>query len=249
MSTLQGRTALVTGGSKGIGAAIAAALAEAGAAVAVNYAGDAQAAATVVDKINAAGGRAAAVQADVSRPDDVVRMFAEAREHLGPVNILVNNAGVYSFAPFEAVTPDEFHRQVDTNLLAPLLTMQEFAKQPEADGGAIINLSTAGTTSHPPYSALYTATKSAVNSATTVISKELAGRGIRVNAIAPTASDTEGTRNMGFVGSPAGEQAASQIPFGRLGRPEDIAPIAVFLASAGAGWITGEVVFASGGDR
>lgn len=249
MSTLAGRTALVTGSSKGIGAAIAVALAEAGAAVAVNYARDEQGATAVADKITAAGGRALAVGADVTRPEEVERVFAQVRDGLGPVDTLVNNAGVYTFAPFDAVTPQEFHRQIDTNFLGPFLTMQEFAKQPEADGGSIINISTAGISNNPPYTALYTAAKSALTSATVVVSKELAARRIRVNAIAPTGSDTEGTRQMGFIGSPAEDQMVAEIPLGRMGLPEDIAPVAVFLASDAARWITGEVIFASGGHR
>ncbi|WP_205315368.1 SDR family NAD(P)-dependent oxidoreductase [Nonomuraea lactucae] len=165
------------------------------------------------------------------------------------MNLLVNNAGVYAFMPLEAIAEDEFHRQVDTNVLGPFLTMREFAGQPEADNGSIINVVTAGISNHPPYTALYTATKSALSAATIVAAKELAPRGIRVNAVAPTASDTEGTRAMGFVGSDAGAQTASQIPLGRLGTPDDIAPLIVFLASGEARFITGDVIFASGGHR
>lgn len=249
MSKLEGRTALVTGGSKGIGAGIAESLAAAGAAVIINYARDHAAAQNVVDNITASGGRALAVQADVSRAADVTRLFTAAHTAFGPVHILVNNAGTYTFAPLGGITEAEFHRQFDLNVLGPFLTMQAFARQSEADGGAIINISTSGISANSPYTALYTATKSALTSATSVVAKELAARRIRVNTIAPSGSDTEGTRAMGFVGSDAAAQMTAQIPLGRLGVPEDIGPVAVFLASEDARWITGDVIFASGGHR
>ncbi|GGP79576.1 glucose 1-dehydrogenase [Saccharothrix coeruleofusca] len=249
MLSLDGRVALVTGASRGIGAGIATALAEAGAAVVVNYVHDQRAADRVVRGIEAGGGRAVAIRADVSSPTDVSSLFAAARGAFGVVDVLVNNAGVYSFAPFDAVSPQEFHRQFDINVLGSFLTMREFAAAPEADGGAIINLSTAGVSTLSPFTALYAASKSAITAATVVVARELAVRDIRVNAIAPTGSDTEGTRDMGFVGSPAHERMAAEIPLGRLGVPEDIAPVAVFLASSAARFITGEVIFASGGHR
>ena len=249
VNTLEGRTAIVTGASKGIGAGIARALAEAGASVVVNYAGDADGARRVVEEIVAKGGRARAVQADVTDPEQVQALFAAAREAFGPVDVLVNNAATWGFRPFQAITPELFRHEFDTNVLGPFLTMQAFAAQSEADGGAVINLSTAGITSTPAYSALYTATKSALSTATRVVAKELAGRRIRVNAIAPTASDTESSRAIGFVGSEQAVQAAAQIPLGRIGTPADIGPVAVFLASEAAAWITGETVYVSGGDR
>jgi 3-oxoacyl-[acyl-carrier protein] reductase len=247
--SLIGRTAIVTGASKGIGAAIARALDEAGAGVAVNYAHDEKAAHQVVDGIVASGGRAIAVQGDVTRPEDVSRLFARSRAELGPVDILVNNAGVYAFAPFETVSPEEFHRQMDINVLGPLLGMQEFVKQPDLQGGSIINISTAGISTTPAYASLYIATKSAVTAATRVIAKELAPRGIRVNAIAASPSDTDGTQAMGFVGSDAATQTITQIPLGRLGVADDYGPVVVFLASEAARWITGDVIYASGGLR
>jgi 3-oxoacyl-[acyl-carrier protein] reductase len=249
MPSLTGRTAIVTGAAKGIGAAVARSMAEAGAAVVVNYLQDEKAAELVVDDIVTAGGRAVAVQADVTRPDDVSRLFVRGRARFGPVDILVNNAGVYAFAPFEAVSPEEFHRQMDINVLGPMLGMQEFVKQPDLQGGSIINITTAGISTTPPYTSLYSATKSAVTAATRVIAKEVAARGIRVNAIAAGPSDTDGTRAMGFVGSPAEAQTIAQIPLGRLGMPDDYGPVAVFLASDAARWITGDVIFASGGQH
>jgi 3-oxoacyl-[acyl-carrier protein] reductase len=246
---LQGRVAIVTGAAKGIGAGIALALADAGAAVAVNYAHDLAGARNVVEKITANGGRALAVQADVREADQIVGLFDQTRDTFGPVRVLVNNAAAYTFQPLEAITEDEFHRQFNTNVLGPFLTMREFAKQPEADGGSIINISTAGISNNPPTMALYTATKSAVTSATLVVAKELAARGIRVNAIAPGGTDTEGARSAGFIGTDAEAAMIAQTPLGRMGLPEDIGPVAVFLASDDARWITGDVIFASGGHR
>ncbi|WP_203899123.1 SDR family NAD(P)-dependent oxidoreductase [Virgisporangium aliadipatigenens] len=247
--TLHHRTAVVTGAAKGIGAGIATALAAAGAPVVVNYRTDDTAAERVVRNITEAGGRAVAVRADVTRRGEVSALFAAAREAFGPVRVLVNNAGVYTFAPFTDVTEEDYRRQVDTNLWGTLLTMQAMAAQNDIDDGAIINLSTAGTVGHPPYSAMYVATKSAVNSVTLIAAKELAPRGIRVNAIAPSPSDTDGTRAMGFVGSPQADATVAGIPLGRLGTPEDYGPVAVFLASPAARWITGDVLLVSGGQR
>lgn len=247
MSTLEGRTAIVTGASKGIGAGIAVSLAAAGAAVAVNYARDAGAARSVVQKIIADGGRAVAVQADVSRADDVTRLFAETRAAFGSVNILVNNAGRYTFAPLAGISEPDFHRDFGLNVLGPFLTMQEFARTPEADGGAIINISSSAIGTPQPASALYTASKSAMTSATKVIAQELAARQIRVNVIAAGPTVTEGSRALGVIGTDAETQMVRQIPLGRLGLPEDIGPVAVFLASVDARWITGDVIFASGG--
>jgi 3-oxoacyl-[acyl-carrier protein] reductase len=247
MSTLDGRIAIVTGAGKGIGAGIAVSLAAAGAAVAVNYARDAEAAQSVVDKIIADGGRAVSVQADVSQAADVSRLFAQTRAALGPVDILVNNAGTYTFAPLAGITEADFHREFGLNVLGAFLTMQQFAQQPEADGGAIINISSAGITTNPVGSALYNASKSALTTATRVVAKELAGRRIRVNAIAAGPTVTEGTRALGVIGTDAEAQMITEIPLGRLGRPEDVGPVAAFLASDDARWITGDVLYASGG--
>jgi 3-oxoacyl-[acyl-carrier protein] reductase len=249
MNTLEGRTAIVTGASKGIGAGIAMSLAAAGATVVVNYRADAEAAERVVGKISAAGGRALAVQADVSRTEDVARLFATARSACGPVSILVNNAGVYTFAPLAGITEADFHRLFAVNVLGPLLTMKAFAGQDDADGGTVINIATVGISSAPPMTALYTATKAALASTTLIAAKELAPRRIRVNAIAPASSDTDGTRALGVIGTPAEAQFVAPILLGRLGLPEDIGPVAAFLASDAARFITGEIIFVSGGDR
>ena len=247
MDDLTGRTALVTGASKGIGAAIALALAEAGARVVVNYASDADGAGRVVDSIRAAGGDAVAVQADVADPAAVEAMFRTARERLGAVTVLVNNAGVFRFEPLEAVTPAEFHREFDTNVLGNLLVTREFVLQPEADDGAVVNISSVGVSMKSPNSAVYGATKSALVGITQNLAAELAPRRIRVNAIAAGLIDTEGTRSAGTVGAGFDDLIAQAIPLGRLGVARDVAPVAVFLASDAAGWITGDTVFASGG--
>ena len=249
MQSLAGRVAIVTGGSQGIGAGIATSLAGAGAVVAVNYAHDAHTARRLVDTITADGGRAIAVQADVSDPDDVTRLFAETAEALGPVDLLVNNAGRYAFAVLDDITVPDYRRDFDLNVLGPLLTMQQFAKQPTADGGAIINITAAVVSTNPPGTAIYTATKSALTSLSRVLANELAPRQIRVNVIAPTATNTEGTRALGLTDSAGKSAIASQIPLGRIGVPEDIGPVAVFLASEAARWITGDVIHASGGHQ
>ncbi|MGA5299709.1 SDR family NAD(P)-dependent oxidoreductase [Nucisporomicrobium flavum] len=249
MNTLQNRTAVVTGAAKGIGAGIAAHLATAGANVVVNYRSDEAAAARVVASITALGGQAIAVRADVSQAADVAELFRAARHAFGPVDILVNNAGVYSFAPLTAVSAGDFEQQVGTNVLGTLLTMQAFAGQDDLGPASIVNVSTAGTMSHPPYAGLYVATKSAVNALTVVAAKELAARGIRVNAIAAGVSDTDGTRAMGFIGSAQAQQAVAEIPLGRLGAPDDYGPVVTFLSSDAARWITGDIVLVSGGQR
>jgi 3-oxoacyl-[acyl-carrier protein] reductase len=237
MSSLHGRTALITGGSKGIGRGIAAAMAAAGARVIVNYGRDRHAAEQTVAAI---GDKAVAVRADVSDPADVRRLFEQA----GPVDVLVNNAGVFTFQPIEDVTEKEFHRQYDTNVLAPFLTIQEYLRQAPATGGSIINVTTAGVSTNSPGGALYTSTKAALTALTRIAAKEFGPRGIRVNAIAPGATDTEGAAVLGVRDSP---EMAARSPLGRVGTPEDIGPVAVFLASDKARWITGEVVHASGG--
>lgn len=248
--TLQNRTAVVTGASKGIGARIAIELAAAGAAVVVNYRSDQAGAERVVKEIVEAGGRAVAVQADVARGDEVAALFAAANDAFGTVDVLVNNAAIAEFLPLGAFTEEHYRRASDTNFWGPMQTMQAFIAQPGlGPGGAIINVSTAGTTTLPPYAGLYVATKAALDAATVIAAKELGPRGIRVNTIAPSSSDTESTRASGFVGSPLAEQAIGQIPLGRLGQPDDYGQLAVFLASAAAGWITGAHVHVSGGQR
>ncbi|EJL27609.1 dehydrogenase of unknown specificity, short-chain alcohol dehydrogenase [Caulobacter sp. AP07] len=249
MSKLSGKTAVVTGASKGIGAAIAKALAAEGAAVVVNYASSREGADKVVAEIVAAGGKALAVQGDVSKGADVTRLFAETKAAFGPVDVLVNNAGVYQFAPLDGVTEDEFHRQFNTNVLGLLLATQEAARHFNPEGGSIINISSGAVSMNLPETATYTATKASVDAITRVLSKELGPRKIRVNAISPGAVETEGVHAMGIIGSDFEKHLTSQTPLGRMGQPDDIAPVAVFLASADSGWLTGEVILASGGLR
>jgi 3-oxoacyl-[acyl-carrier protein] reductase len=247
MSTLEGRIALVTGGSKGIGRAISKSLAEAGASVAVNYAGDAEAAKRTVAEIEESGGRAVAARANKSRAEEVRRMFAEVNEAFGVVDTVVDNAAVYSFQAFEDITEAEFRRQFHTNVLGSILVVQEYLRQVGPDGGSIITIVTAGITANNPGSALYTSTKSAQTTLTKVLANEVAARKIRVNAIAPGATDTEGARAQNLIRGDMVARLVAATPLGRLGTPDDIGPIAVFLASDDAKWITGDVIYASGG--
>lgn len=249
MSKLTGRVAIVTGASKGIGAAIARELAAAGAAVIVNYAGSQAGAENVVGQIKAAGGKAVAVQADVANAEDVQRLVAHTVKVFGAPDILVNNAGVYDFAPLEAVTPEFFHRQFNTNVLGLLQVTQEVAKHIGPAGGSIINISSVVSQLSLPGSSVYAATKASVDTITRVLSKELGGRKIRVNAINPGVVETEGTRTQGIIGSDFEKNVVSQTPLGRVGQPDDIAKVALFLASADSGWISGETILAAGGLR
>ncbi|MGW5351817.1 SDR family NAD(P)-dependent oxidoreductase [Streptomyces sp. NPDC004031] len=250
MSSNNGRTAIVTGASKGLGAAMARALAGSGASVVVNYREDAEGAERVAADITAGGGQALAVQADVASGPDVRRLFARAREAYGrPVGILVNNAGVATFGPLADVTEEQFRRELDTNLLGTVLTTQALAAQDDLDGASVVNISTAGTLTLPPYGALYIASKAAVNAFTVTTAKELGPRGIRVNAIAPGPTDTEGARALGFPGSAQETASIAATPLGRTGLPADYAPLVTFLTSDDARWITGDVILASGGLR
>lgn len=247
MSKLTGRVAIVTGASKGIGAAIARRLAGAGAAVVVNYAGSRAGAESVVKEITAAGGKALAVQADVAKLEDVQRLLAESIKAFGAPDILVNNAGVYEFAPLEAVTAELFHRQFNTNVLGLLQVTQETAKHIGPKGGSIINISSVVTRLNLPGSTIYAGTKAAVDTITRVLAKELGGRKIRVNSINPGMIETEGTRSQGIIGSDFEKNVIATTPLGRIGQPDDVATLAVFLASEDAGWVSGETILASGG--
>lgn len=249
MSKLHGKVAVVTGASKGIGAGIARSLAAQGASVVVNYASSKEGADRVVAEITGEGGKAIAVHGDVSKATDVQKIFATTKKTYGKVDVLVNNAGVYQFAPLEAVTEDEFHRQFNTNVLGLILTTQEAVKHFPAEGGSVVNISSVVSRIAPPQSVVYTATKGAVDAATHVLAKELAPRNIRVNSINPGGVETEGTHSAGIIGSDFEKQMVAQTPLGRLGQPGDIASIAVFLASADSGWMTGETLLASGGMR
>ncbi|MCS0604070.1 glucose 1-dehydrogenase [Streptomyces sp. LP11] len=247
MVDLRGRVALVTGGGKGIGRGISAALAAAGAAVAVSYATDRPAAEGTVADIVGNGGRAVAVAGDVGSPDDVERMYEQVNAVLGPVDTLVNNAAVFSFQPFEDVTPSDFDRTYRTNVLGVFLTCQAFVKQVPGTGGSIVNISTSGISDNAPGSALYTSAKGALTTLTRVLANELGPRGIRVNAVAPGATDTDGARDLGLINEENVARVAAATPLGRLGHPHDIGSVVAFLASRDAGWITGDVIFASGG--
>jgi 3-oxoacyl-[acyl-carrier protein] reductase len=247
MSKLAGRVAIVTGASKGIGAEIARQLAAAGAAVVVNYAGSRAGAESVVNSITKTGGKAIAVQADVAKAEDAERLVAEAIKAFGAPDILVNNAGVYEFAPLEAVTAELFHRQFNTNVLGLLQVTQETAKHIGPNGGSIINISSVVSRLNLPGSTVYAGTKAAVDTITRVLAKELGARKIRVNSINPGMIETEGTRSQGITGSDFEKQVISTTPLGRIGQPDDVAKIAVFLASEDAGWVSGETLLASGG--
>jgi 3-oxoacyl-[acyl-carrier protein] reductase len=247
MGKLAGKVAIVTGASKGIGAAIAKSFAAEGARVVVNYSSSKEGADRVVAEIVSKDGKAVAVHADLSKAADVKRLFTETKKAFGKVDVLVNNAGIYKFEPLEAVTEEEFHRQFNTNVLGPILATQEAAKYFGAEGGSVINVSSVASEKGPPNSVVYSATKSAVDSVTRVLSRELAARNIRVNTLAPGGVETEGTHAAGIIGSDFEKQMIAGTPLGRLGQPGDISKVAVFLASEDAAWITGERLSAAGG--
>jgi len=249
MNKLRDKVAVVTGASKGIGAGIAKSMAAEGAAVVVNYASSKTDAERVVAEITSQGGKAVAVQGDVSKASDVQRLFAETKRTFGKLDVLVNNAGVYQFAPLNEITEDQFHRLFNTNVLGLLLATQEAAKLFGPDGGSVINIGSTVSQIAPPATAVYTASKGAVDAVTHVLAKELGPRKIRVNSINPGIVETEGNHAAGFIGSDLQKQFEAQTPLGRIAQPDDIAPIAVFLASTDSGWLTGETLVASGGLR
>jgi 3-oxoacyl-[acyl-carrier protein] reductase len=246
-SKLAGKTALVTGASKGIGASIAKHLAAAGASVVVNYASSKAGADQVVAEITAAGGKAVAIHGDVSKHADIIRLLIETKQTYGQLDILVNNAGVYEFQPLEGITAEHYHRIFNINVLGLLLTTQEAVKIFPATGGSIINVGSIVTDLTPPASAVYTGTKGAVDAITGVLAKELGPKNIRVNALNPGLTLTEGTHTAGVAGSDMEKNAIKNTPLGRAGRPEDIAKAAVFLASDDSGWVTGEQLRVGGG--
>jgi 3-oxoacyl-[acyl-carrier protein] reductase len=248
---LKGKVAVVTGASKGIGAAIATHLAKEGAAVVVNYAASKTGAERVVGEITRGGGKAIAVQADISKPADVKRLFAETKKAFDRLDILVNNAGIYNFAPLEEVTPEHFHKQFDLNVLGLILASQEAIKLFGRSGGSIINISSVVATSAPATTSVYSVTKGAVDAVTRSLAKELGPRNIRVNSINPGLVETEGTTSLGSTADESDfrKQFESQAPLGRIGQPQDIAPAAVYLASSDSAWVTGETFYIAGGFR
>jgi 3-oxoacyl-[acyl-carrier protein] reductase len=245
---LEGKVAVVTGASKGIGASIAKHLADEGAALVVNYASSKQGADRVVAEITGKGGRAIAVQADVSKQADIRRLFAETKKVFGKLDILVNNAGIYEVAPLEAISAEHVHKQFDLNLLGLLLTTQEAFKHFGPSGGSIVNISSFVATSAPPNTSVYSGTKAAVNAITRSLARELGPRKIRVNAVSPGVVETEGLHAAGIPGGDFQRQMEAQTPLGRISQPQDVAPAVVFLASPEA-WITGETLYVSGGLR
>src|SRR5438477_5967794 len=248
MSKLKGKVALVTGASKGIGAAIAKSLAAEGASVVVNYASSKTGADATVADIVAAGGTAVAVRGDVSKTRDAQAIVDATVEQFGRLDILVNNSGVYGFAPIENITEEDFHKHFNINVLGLLLTTQAAVKH-LGEGSSIINIGSAVTRITPPQSAVYTGTKGAVDAITGVLAKELGARKIRVNALNPGIVETEGTQSAGFIGSDFEKETVKVTPLGRTGKPDDIAKVAVFLASDASSWLTGEQPVASGGLR
>lgn len=251
MLKLKNRVALVTGASKGIGAGIAKELASAGAAIAVNYATDRTGAEAVVREISDSAGRAVAIQGNVSNSDDVRRLFMEVTAVFGSLDIVVNNAGVYQSMRIEEFTESEFHREFNTNVLGPLTVIRESLDHFGPSGGSIVNIGSGASQMCPPGYSVYAASKSALDAITKVLAKELAPRGIRVNSVNPGATLSEGTKSAGLYGAESEfeRQLVSMTPLGRIGTPSDIAKVVAFLASDDSGWLTGEVILASGGLR
>jgi 3-oxoacyl-[acyl-carrier protein] reductase len=246
---LAGKVAVVTGASKGIGAEIARQLAAEGALVVVNYSSSKGGADRVVSEITGKDGKAIAVQADLSMESDVRRLFAGTKQAFGRLDVLVNNAGVYEFAPIEAVTAEHYHKQFNLNVLGLILATQEAVKQFGPSGGSIINISSVMSTARIPNASVYSATKGAVDAATRSLAAELGPRKIRVNSVNPGMVETEGVHTAGIAESDFRKQVESQTPLGRIGQPRDIAPAVVYLASDYSSWVTGETFNISGGNR
>lgn len=246
---LQGKVAVVTGASKGIGAAIALHLAAEGAAVVVNYSSSKEGADRVVAEIVGNGGKALAVKANVANHAEVTSMFAETKKAFGRVDVLVNNAGIYEFAPLEAITAEHFHKQFDLNVLGLLYATQEAAKHFGAEGGSVINISSVVATGRFSNGSVYSGTKAAVEAVTRSLAAELGPRKIRVNSVNPGMVETEGTHSAGITESEMRKQVEAQTPLGRIGKPGDIAPAVVYLASQDSAWVTGETLYVSGGMR
>lgn len=249
MSKLAGKTAIVTGASKGIGAGIAKHLAGAGASVVVNYASSKEGADKVVADIAAAGGKAVAVQGDVSKEEDIGNLFDEAIAAFGKVDILVNNAGVFEFAPIGEVTAEHFHRQFNLNVLGLLLATRKAVEVFGEDGGVVINISSGAGIDPMPGASVYSATKSAVDAISKSLAKELGPKKIRVNSLNPGMIETEGVHAAGFIGTELQQTIEAKTPLGRIGQPDDVGPVAVFLASDDSGWVTGETLRVDGGQR
>ena len=246
---LEGKIALVTGASKGIGAAIALRLAGEGAAVAVNYSSSKEGADRVVAEITRKGGRAVAVYGNLAKPEEIKGVVDATKKTFGAIDILVNNAGIYEFAPLEAITPEHFHKQFDLNVLGVLLTTQEAVRAFNDKGGSVVNISSGVSTITPPNSAVYTATKSAVDAITMVLSKELAAQKIRVNAVNPGMIKTEGVVAAGFHEGDMRTWIESVTPMGRIGTVDEIASVVAFLVSDDATYVTGETLHVTGGLR
>lgn len=246
---LGGKVALVTGASKGIGASIAKHLAAEGAAVVVNYHSGKSDADRVVTEITRGGGKAIAVQANLSQKAEIDRLFAETRKAFGRLDILVNNAGVYEFSPLEKVTEEHFHKQFNLNVLGLILASQKAAEYFDSAGGCIINIGSGAGINPVPGASVYSATKAAVDAITKSLSKELGSRKIRVNSLNPGMVETEGVHTAGVLGTDFHKQILAQTPLGRIGQPEDIGKVAAFLASDDAGWISGETLLVAGGQR
>ena len=249
MGKLEGKVAIVTGASKGIGASIAEHLGKEGASVVVNYASSKAGADAVVKRITDAGGKAIAVGGSVTKQDEIDALVAAAVKAYGKIDVLVNNAGIFEFGPLEAITPEHFHKQFDINVLGLLLTTQAAVKAFGPDGGSIINISSVVAKSAPPGGSVYSATKGAVDAITLSLARELGPKKIRVNSVSPGLVETEGTHTAGFIGSDFHNAAAQQTPLGRIAQPDDIGKVVAFFASDDSAWVNGEAVLVAGGYR